>query len=97
MDDAAYRGWWHLHLRVALDEPLTDQERAAYETGLAELDAEEMLAWHAGEVEDNRAQIAALEQECDRLRARRTELDREIAQLEAALREQRGLMRGAAG
>ncbi len=88
MDQETYQHWWALHLRVARGEPLTPEERAAYDNGLAELDQRETMPRVGETARAMRATVAALAAEHAVLAARRQELDAEIARLEAALGKQ---------
>jgi precorrin-6B methylase 1 len=44
MNEQQYKIWWQLHRRVAVGEQLSEEEQRAYQSGLAELEAEEMAA-----------------------------------------------------
>jgi len=90
MDEQQYKIWRQLHRRVAVGEQLSDEEQLVYQSGLAELEAEEMAALSPadGEWQALRAQwreLAARRQELARqetiLRARATELERQYLAL----------------
>jgi hypothetical protein len=66
-------------------ESLTDQERAAYEAGLREIEAGESYAGDLEELRRLRAEVARLKAECAELEAQSLALDRQIAALEAKL------------
>ena len=78
MEENLYQAWWQLHRRVAVGEQLSDEEQRDYQSGLAELEAEELAALRlaADEWQALRAQWRALT-------ARRQELARQ----ESLLRE----------
>jgi len=90
MNEQQYRIWWQLHRRVAVGEQLSEEEQRAYQSGLAELEAEEMAAlssaddeWQAlreqwGEVAMRRQELARQEAA---LRVRATELERQYLAL----------------
>jgi hypothetical protein len=44
MNEQQYKAWWQLYRRVAVGEQLSDEEQRIYQSGLAELEAEEMAA-----------------------------------------------------
>jgi hypothetical protein len=44
MNEQQYKIWWQLHRRVTVGEQLFEEEQRAYQSGLAELEAEEMAA-----------------------------------------------------
>jgi hypothetical protein len=86
MNEQQYKIWWRLHRRVAVGEQLSDEEQQVYQSGLAELEAEEMAALRpaADEWRELRAQwseLATRRQELARqeatLRGRATELERQ--------------------
>ena len=54
MNQTAYEKWWKLHLQVARGENLNKDERAAYESGLQELDSEEKQQWKDGSLAELR-------------------------------------------
>ncbi len=87
MDDATYRMWWQLHIRVARGETLASEERRSYEAGLRQQQESERLDGGIGELRRVRAAVHAAETERDRMRQLQAELDREIAALESALGE----------
>ncbi len=90
MNEQQYRIWWQLHRRVAVGEQLSEEEQRAYQSGLAELEAEEMAAlssaddeWQAlreqwGELAMRRQELARQEAA---LRVRATELERQYLAL----------------
>lgn len=80
-----YQEWWNLHLRSARGEELPDSERTAYEEGLKQLHAEEVLADNLPVIREVREAVMAMDAKCDELHARRQQLKAEIAALEAAL------------
>jgi len=77
MNEQQYKAWWQLHRRVAVGEQLSDEERRIYQSGLAELEAEEMGTLHPADDE-----WQALRAQWVELAARR----RELARQEEALR-----------
>ena len=88
MDDAAYKQWTSLRMRVAKGESLTLEEQAIYEAGERELDAEEEGMLRNNGIEEIRqlqARLASLEQEHSELLERKTQLGAEIAELETQL------------
>ena len=85
MNEQAYQDWQVLHRRVALGKTLTIAERAVYQSGCQEMDAEERLDANLERLRELRAQIAAAETEQQRLQAREEELDARIVALEARL------------
>lgn len=78
MDEARYKSWWQLHLRVALGEALSKEEQHAYETGRAELEAGERAELH-----HNAAELRSLQARLRELTAH----NQELAQQENFLRE----------
>lgn len=87
MDEAAYRDWWPLHLRVARGETLTPAEEASYNAGLRQLHQADPPLQDIERLRKARADLPALETEHTDLVERRQRLDAEIAALEAALNE----------
>lgn len=87
MDQTTYQHWWQLHLRVARGESLGPKEQSSYDAGRRELEREERLL-ETTEARESREQLAALEAEHAALETRRQQLDTEIAELEARLRDQ---------
>jgi hypothetical protein len=85
MDEATYKTWWNLHLRVARGESLNPEETAAYERGLQALDREEMLDGNLTALRLAREAVKQAEAGQTELRARRATLASEIATLEASL------------
>jgi hypothetical protein len=73
MNEQQYKAWWQLHRRVAVGEQLSDEEQRIYQSGLAELEAEEMGALHPADDEWH-----ALRTQWVELAARRRELARLI-------------------
>lgn len=88
MEEATYRKWHALHLRVARGETLSAQEQAFYESELRKMHQEEALNTDIEALRHMRSRIKELEAENRRLQAQRTHLDREIAALEAQLSAQ---------
>jgi len=85
MNEKQYQDWWELHLRVALQEPLTAEEERTYVAGRAELESEEQ-AESKQETTNVRALQARVRELTSRNRglAKQEELLRQqIAQLEA--------------
>jgi hypothetical protein len=82
MNEETYRVWWALHLRVARGESLTEAEAAAYQTGVQPLHQEELLTDNVAALRQLRSAVAALEAERQQLRARRHQVEAEIAMLE---------------
>jgi len=90
MNERQYKIWWQLHRRAAVGERLSEEEQRAYQSGLAELEAEEMAAlspaddeWQAlreqwGELAVRRQELARQEAA---LRVRATELERQYLAL----------------
>ena len=90
MNEQQYKIWWQLHRRVAVGGQLSEEEQRAYQSGLAELEAEEMAAlspaddeWQAlreqwGELAMRRQELARQEAA---LRVRATELERQYLAL----------------
>jgi hypothetical protein len=85
MDHATYRRWWALHVRVALGETLTAEERAFYDAGATEIDRQEDLGADDGAIGAARARLAVLEADTAHWRGRSQRLNEEIAAVEAAL------------
>lgn len=87
MDQTTYRHWWQLHLRVARGDELTAVERATYEAGLTELDAEEKAQWTDNDLTRLRklkAEVESLQAIRAQLQAKSRRLDRQIRTLEGA-------------
>jgi hypothetical protein len=78
MEEKQYKIWWELHRRVAKGETLSEEERSVYETGRAELQAEE---W--ADLREPSINIQLLRERWRQLTERSQQLDRE----ETALRE----------
>jgi hypothetical protein len=87
MDQSSAQRWWALHLRVARGETLGAEDQGFYQTGLGQLEQEEMLQGARSAVRELRARVAALESEHAALTTRRREVEAEIAALEASLGE----------
>lgn len=82
--------WSALHLRVARGETLNEEERAAYEAVLTQLDEEEERILSAGflaKVRQTRNELATLEAERIRLTQEREALEAQIAAIEKVLIE----------
>ena len=89
MNDAQYRRWWRLHLRVARGEMLNPAEQAEYEAGLEVLDQEEKEQLKPGSVttlRKLRAQVEQLRRVHAELLAKSARLDEQIVALEKAYR-----------
>ena len=87
MDQTTYMQWWQLHLRVARGDELDAAERATYEAGLIELDAEEKTQWTDGDLIRLRrlkAEVESLQSTRVQLQAKSRRLDRQIRTLEGA-------------
>ena len=87
MDEATFKSWWSLHLRVARREQLSLDERAHYEAGLRQLHQAEILDGDLGALLQAKASLAAAEAQRAQLQERERVLAEEIATLEAALDE----------
>ena len=85
MDEATYRRWWPLHLRVAEGETLVAEEQAFYQTGLEQLHREEKLVEDVEGLRRMREEIAQLKADNLSLQALREQLEARAAALEAAL------------
>lgn len=85
IDKETHERWWPLHLKFARQEPLTNEERAFYESVLKQLDDSEVIAEGVAELARVREALAAEQIEHDRLTKRMRELDAEIASLETQL------------
>lgn len=86
MDNAAYRDWWQLHLRLARGETLSSDETATYKVGLADIERDEQLT-ATFEVKELRHSLTKLQDEPSVLEDQRHELDTVIAALESRLSE----------
>lgn len=87
MDQTTYGRWWQLHLRVARGAELDAAERASYEAGLIELDAEEKAQWTDTDLTQLRklkAEVEGLQATRAQLQAKSRRLDRQIRTLEGA-------------
>jgi hypothetical protein len=85
MNEQVFQNWQTLHRRSVMGETLSATERAAYETGCRELDAEEKLDGNLEQLRTLRKKIAEADAEQQKLRQREAELDARIAALEARL------------
>lgn len=85
MKQLDYDRWWPLHLSVARGEPLSEANRQIYLAGLRELHESDYSQVNYQALEAARRAIADLERQQASLRARRAELESEIAAAEAAL------------
>jgi cell division protein FtsB len=88
MDKPTYQRWWDLHIRIARGEAIGGQERIAYEEGRKELHQEEDLTEDISRLRGTRRGVMELDAKCEELHARRQQLKRDIARLEAALTEE---------
>ncbi len=94
MDQISYEQWWRLHVRAARGESLDMAERAAYEAGLAHLDAEEKTTWGDNELmllRQLRSEVERLELTHAQLQSKSQRLDRQIWTLEGAYMSLTGL------
>ena len=87
MDKQTYQAWWPLHLRAASGETLSAEEQAQYVEGRRRLREEENWASSLVQLQQTRAEIAALEAERERLQAEREQWRERVRHLEAALNE----------
>ena len=87
MDEATYKTWWPLHLRAVSGETLSEEERAFYETRLAQLHQEEVLHEDVEALRAVREEIQRLDSERLQLQARRVELQAKIKALESTFGE----------
>ena len=85
MDEQKLQQWQILHRRSVMGESLTASERAEYETGCQELDAEEVLDGNLKPLRELRAKIMEAETEQQRMRQREVELKARIVELETQL------------
>ena len=85
MDAHTYSQWQKLHHLIAKGETLNAVERAEYESGCHELDAEEILDGNLPRLRELRAQVIEVRAQGRRLREREAKRDAEIAELEARL------------
>ena len=85
MKDEAYKIWQDLHRRFVSGEALDETERAEYEAGCRELDAEEKLDGNLDRLRALRAQIMEAKLDQQQLRAQEQELDARVAAMEARL------------
>lgn len=93
MDEARYRRWWRLHLRVARGETLDPAEQLEYDAGLEALDQEEWEQFEPDSLNTLRilrAQVDQLRRTHDQLLAKSARLDEQIAALEKAYRSLTG-------
>ena len=87
MNQTTYARWWQLHVRVAKGEELDAAERAIYEAGLMDLDAEEKTQWEDSDLTTLRrlkAEVESLETIHVQLQVKSSRLDRQIWTLEGA-------------
>ena len=89
MDQSSAQRWWALHLRIARGEALGAEDQRFYQTGLGQLEQEELLQGTRRTVRELRACVTALEAEHAALEARRREVEAEIATLEVVQRGRR--------
>ncbi len=82
MDEATYQQWWGLHRRVAQGETLKPQEQEFYQAGVEWLDDEARFADQVDALREAQAVLRANRAEFERLKARRAQLEAEIAILE---------------
>lgn len=84
MDETRYKAWWQLHRRVAVGETLSNDEQRDYQSGLAELEAEERLPPSSLESEWQtlRAQFRELTARKQELIRQETQLQQYAAELE---------------
>ena len=73
MESQEYKEWWQLHLRAAKGEELSPEERARYESRLAQLDADEKIGGGIEELRRLREKVAALKRQCWELANRLTD------------------------
>ena len=85
MEKEVYEKWWPLHLRKALGQPLSDEERAFYELQLKKLDDEEVIVENLEEMRALKQRIREGIAELRRLTEERIRLEAKVAALEAAL------------
>lgn len=88
MNEIALKLWQTLHHKVVRGAILTDEEQAAYDAGLCELDAEEEAQLRNSSIEQMRqmrARIAEAEAEQQTLLAQHAQLKARIVALEANL------------
>jgi hypothetical protein len=83
MNEEEYRVWWQLHRRASLGEPLSDEEKVAYEGGLGQLHSEQTLRSNDTPFQRMEARLAELEAEQDRLERWLTELSTKINKRES--------------
>ena len=97
MDQESYEQWWPLHRRAASGGALSDEERAVYESGLRELEAEENLGVNLRDVRMARERVVALEREYTQLQDEIDALRARIAAEEERLNEPTRQLLGIAG
>jgi hypothetical protein len=85
MDDATYRVWWPLHLRVARGERLNADDEATYSAGLSQLHDGEALPQEAESLRRTHEAIRLLDVKRAELEQRRKQLDAQIEALERML------------
>lgn len=83
MDDATYRQWWPLHLRVSNGETLEPEDQALYEAGLCHLHRDESIQADPAKLADLEQKIAAAERKNSELDQQRQALEIRVAQLQA--------------
>lgn len=87
MSESAFQAWWELHVRVALGESLTSDDRAIYQAGRQDLESGEESQLLLG-AKQARDELAVLESERSKLERRHQELDAEIQLLESRMGQQ---------
>lgn len=85
MDEATYRVWWPLHLRVARGERLNAKEEAAYTAGLSQLHDGEALPQEAEHLRQTQEAVRLMDAKRAELEERRKQLDAQIEALERML------------
>ncbi len=93
MDQATFKRWWALHLRVARGDSLVPEERGLYDAVLQELEKDEKLQ-EVRSTREVREQLRALEAQRASLEKRRQALENEIADLEKRLPQETRQMLG---
>jgi len=88
MDDAAFRDWWKLHLRVSRGETLGAEEADRYRHGVEVLDEAERQEREVSVARKLRALLKETEASHARLSARQAQLAAEITRIEASLTEE---------
>lgn len=92
MPDLNYEHWWALHLRVAKNETLSQEEQAAYEAGLSRWGETSPMTDvpTVSYLRALRASITRAATHQAELAARSRRLDREIARLESSYQQMTG-------